>query len=1229
MQVTNKSWLRWLRYLALLMILLALVANLDLLGFTGANQLIKADIITDVKLYELLDMNEDGPVLGLEIKDITLPNPYNENEDLPDLYIRYDFSFPAGHVYADGDYFIFQLPDYFAVNNDVPGVIKGMNGTDFGTFILTKIDKQVRLNFDNIQGQAVTGYVAFGTSLEVLAEEIEIETVIPIFINEKLVKTLKLNFAPKVPNLISKTGLSDRPFNSEYITWAIDFNKELKTISEPIIIDEIEENLGLDPASLQLFRLNLQLKGGVSSAELVYGVGDDELFVNQLADLNLGLELGKTDEGKDFQLTFVSTVEGTTPQINEAYRLRFRTDILDWNAEQPADEYTNQATLSGTVAGVAYTDNSADSIVEVERNKTLTKKVKSYDPITQTITWQLEVNYNEKAVNPFTITDVFGDNQQFIEGSLVIKKVNINVESGAPTISADPYSEANYIFDLVAEPKGLSITITNNEDKSSAFLIEYQTTALDRVLAGVKIINIASFNGKVVESSRDIQQKVLEKDHSGVDYNSKTINWTITVNQDKYWDPTSNTFKYYEMRDLVLDDIFTYKGLTFDGVLASSQFQLTLQNGGGSPAFQVYARDDEDDGFRIELAETINVPLTISYKTKFDYEQRTNPSLQYLENKVSATWEDDQGAAKGTLDVVKRFYPDSYTLGNGFKTGEYNAVDKKIYWEIVVNYNLQSIDGARVTDYVYGNQELNYASIKVYNAQLNGIPNTAVEVGAPLAKPLVELTSDNGRHGFSVDLGDISTAYIITYETDLNDRVIAESYDNVALLTDGENTTHAELSETVAIPDGSVHVKKGYLQAGRILQWTVDINPTQSKLTNVQVTDSLSVGQILLEESIKLYSTTVSINGNYEEDQPLTVGTHYTITTNSEDSFTLAFVGAIERPYILKYDTFLMVADNTVVSNAVNLTATEGTLDKNSDQESFTVRITRGWGGGEAATADKGDLIVEKKSANDNSLLAGAVFELWYVSGDVRIKIAGPLTTGTDGRVTFSDLPYDRYELREVTAPTGYVKREDGVYIVDIDDSTVTKIVYNDEIIRAVRLKKLDSQSEAGIPGVHFRLHRPGGIQTDHYTGPNGEIALNDLPVGSYYFEEIAPAVNYSNNETPLNERSFTIDEEQIAEKVVTMHNSFLIDSGLLLKKEISTDNGLNWIDVNSATGPEVPVGDPVLFRFTITNNGNVPLTDITITDQITGSESVNLSNRIPADPLQPQASYTFTLTGH
>ena len=57
----------------------------------------------------------------------------------------------------------------------------------------------------------------------------------------------------------------------------------------------------------------------------------------------------------------------------------------------------------------------------------------------------------------------------------------------------------------------------------------------------------------------------------------------------------------------------------------------------------------------------------------------------------------------------------------------------------------------------------------------------------------------------------------------------------------------------------------------------------------------------------------------------------------------------------------------------------------------------------------------------------------------------------------------------------------------------------------------------------------------------------------------------------------------------------------IIIVKEVSVDNGANWLDANTPPGPTLPTGVIPQFRYTVTNTGNVTLTNITVSDSVLG----------------------------
>ena len=83
-------------------------------------------------------------------------------------------------------------------------------------------------------------------------------------------------------------------------------------------------------------------------------------------------------------------------------------------------------------------------------------------------------------------------------------------------------------------------------------------------------------------------------------------------------------------------------------------------------------------------------------------------------------------------------------------------------------------------------------------------------------------------------------------------------------------------------------------------------------------------------------------------------------------------------------------------------------------------------------TEDKGSLTINKTDADTGKALAGVTYRLYDASGN---KVAG-VTTGTDGKAAFSDLPLGSYTYQEISAPEGYVV-DDTKYPITITTGTL------------------------------------------------------------------------------------------------------------------------------------------------------------------------------------------------
>ncbi|MCL4970814.1 SpaA isopeptide-forming pilin-related protein, partial [Lacticaseibacillus paracasei] len=170
-----------------------------------------------------------------------------------------------------------------------------------------------------------------------------------------------------------------------------------------------------------------------------------------------------------------------------------------------------------------------------------------------------------------------------------------------------------------------------------------------------------------------------------------------------------------------------------------------------------------------------------------------------------------------------------------------------------------------------------------------------------------------------------------------------------------------------------------------------------------------------------------------------------------------------------------------------------------------------------------GSVVLNKTDGDTGKTLAGAVFDLYKKNGT---KIASGLTTDAKGQIQVNDLKPGDYYFVETAAPAGY-ELNDSKLNFTVELQTTTKVATvsatNAEKTGSVVLNKTDSDTGKTLAGAVFDLYKKNGtkIASGLTTDAKGQIKVNDLKPGDYYFVETAAPAGYELNDSKLN---FTVE---------------------------------------------------------------------------------------------------------
>lgn len=1022
-----------------------------------------------------------------------------------------------------GDYFDFKLPEELKPKQAQAGELKNEAGEVYAKYTIDQ-DGNIRFEFtEEIKKQSdINGSFYFDTEFK--KEHIDGPGDITIhYPVEDDLPPVNVEIRPDTEQSIDKQGHFDRTPNPSSIEWTVDFNQSMNHLEDSKITEKWPE--GIDYKSVKVMELEMNLDGTIK--EVSRELSPSEYTVDKNGNVTI---LGET---------------------NKAYRLVYQTDIKDSAKPENGGKvsFTNVAQL---------TDKNDDDGIDAKATVTNTfgkpveKNMVNYDPNNQEFSWAIKYNYDEKniAKGDAIITDTISKNMDLIDDS--IKLYPITFDKKGNEVKGEALVEGkDYVLEPNPDGEGFVIKFLNDVD--GAVRVEYKTKVNGIVSDPTQVTNnVTTGTGQTDGDKGTAQQQNVTKNITDIDYADKKVGWKINVNKNHYY-----------MENLVLNDTyspipglsmaikedlkpdFEIRDVTKNRVLVPGQdYDLELlsdSSGKNEMGFKVVFKGDYNP---------TESELEINYRTNFDVSllDPNNPELDHFENKMQADWEDENGG-KHTSDDDKDFKPHDPFQLNAQKSGIYNAQTKHITWTIAVNLSHNILTHAQLQDKIKENQDYVDGSLKIYKAEVKKdgtvTKKQPEEVVNDEMKKIIEPSTSNDQL-LQIDFPEGSDeTYLIEFDTSVEGKIVEGSnqYTNVAHYEN--NDDDRDVTGEVSVKYGGKYAQKTGEQDSEnpdYVNWHAVINPSQSTLDHVVIKDEPSDNQVIDQDSIQLYETTVAEDGtitpNY--DKPLKLNKDYTveITTDNvtgKQTMTIKLNDKIDTAYQLEYRSYITSSSEgskDTVSNKITVTGDNEQTVSGGDGEDVTVELNHSGG---SASGKKGKLVIQKTEADGKTPLAGAKFELWNTS---KTQLLRKGEVDENGQLIFGNLPYGEYLLIETAAPKGFTISTDLTEgrRITIDDSTSTEnagvmTIPNER--NKVILQKTDAD---GNPikfggdiqeGARFKLEHFSNLMPNHSLwepvelnpdrlNSEGILEIDSLPLGLYRITEIESPNGYILNNDPV-----------------------------------------------------------------------------------------------------------------
>ena len=1095
------------------------------------------------------NLNERGVQLfdNVRITDLndqpfTAENPpmYNGN-----IKIHFDWSLADTEEIRAGDYYTYQLPDYFAIHNTVSGELTRSGGQSIGTFTLDH-DGTLTVTFNEaaqtLSNRSGTIDLITELSVSTVTEEVTIHTGIYDEDGHEIIITLPIYEVD-----IIKTG---NVTSSGSVVWEIIFNQTSRELHDVVITDKMPQGLSYSTSTGYLY-----------DEATEEWVRTDGLY---------------TFNSVNNTFTFNQTV-------NQPVRIVINSAVTD----PTASSFKNTATINGS----DFTEKTAEATVTYDEQSEY-KRFKGYDQETKRASWEISVTLDKDQAKVLDQTYSGTDPEKalhfFVPETLVITDKDGN------SIPAEDWSfDGTYQLDKEGEIVRFGITFA----KAGYYKIQYDTQLYESVLADTRIYNYASVrdnqNTSLTGSGIVTPTKTIGvvKTAGTKDYETKTVAWKIDANTNQQ-----------TVSDLIIEDryqlisganssalalladtlVVTASGVTEPLVLDTD---YTLELIKETKTLTDGTTKELETGFRIKLQgayQTTSATITVNFKTSFDVSQQialgssssrfSNAAFVHYKDEAgntfteaseSNTWMDTnwlKNALKYGLfigegeDVAKAI---TAVLGRNLGTifDEQTASSDQVYWMGLFNTYKEKINkDAVITDQLQEGQTLK--DLALYTVTVTGY---TTQVRA-LKEQLVEnedyiYTYDPDTKKVTITLlKETSETLAVFLATEAAEEVF--TYKNTVTLTDNDTTLTADGQVDKSAKTDWL-MKNGSQNAdnNRLIDWEIMINADSRKIHNAVVTDTINYNQhTFLRDAndaviVEVYEAVLN-NGTWEKGEKVTFTNEDNPKITSDvvagtQSLVIAFEEMIDKPYFIVYQTQLDpgILNNELVANSVNLTGSE--IEIHTVTKEITIKSTDGSG---TSSGTNGSLTIVKYDADgtkERGIDEEAVFQLSRKNAQNTYEVILSNLVVKNNQIMengnaidrIDNLRYGDYMIQEITAPEGY-ERDATQYTFTISDKEVNYVfeLANKREIKetthALNVQKLLHGRELKDGEFTFYLvDETGSVILTQTNDGNGQVTFDDITYnepGEYHYTirekaDSDPTITYTDKELKV---TVTVTEE-------------------------------------------------------------------------------------------------------